>query len=242
MRHDMPGRHLLQIELQTARQHRDRNLLRIGGRQNEFDMRRRLFERFEHCVERVVRQHVHFVDHIDLEARIDRRIHRALEQRGHFVDPAIARRIHFDIVDEAPFVDLPARAAHAARRGGDARLTVERLREDARQRGLADAACSGEQIGVMQAAAVERMRERAHDVLLSDERREIFRPPLACENLIGHREIVSATHRRTGRSAGRHKGAAKNSCRGDKRGSCHPIDIGTTRQPPALYCIWLIGR
>jgi len=49
---------------------------------------------------------------------------------------------------------------------------------------------------VMQPSAVERVRERAHHVLLSDERSEILRPPLACENLIGHREIVSATQGR----------------------------------------------
>ncbi|KGC60766.1 hypothetical protein DP61_5292 [Burkholderia pseudomallei] len=140
MRHDVPGRHLLQIELQAARQHGDGNLLRIGGREDELDVRRRLFERLEHRVERMVRQHVHFVDHVDLEARIDGRVHRALEQRGHFVDAAIARGIHFDIVDEAPFIDFATRAAHAARLRRDARLAIERFREDARQRRLADAA------------------------------------------------------------------------------------------------------
>ncbi|MDR9256640.1 hypothetical protein FEP14_03177 [Burkholderia multivorans] len=193
MRHDVPGRHLLQVELQAARQHRDGNLLRIGGREDELHMRRRLLERLQHRVERVVRQHVHFVDHIDLEARIDRRVHRALEQRGHFVDAAIARGIHFDVVDEAAFVDLAARTADAARLRRDAGFTVERLREDARQRRLADAAGAGEQIRVMKTPAVERVRERPDDVLLADERSEILRTPLACENLIGHREIVSAT-------------------------------------------------
>ncbi|BEH18717.1 hypothetical protein V4E86_16080 [Burkholderia pseudomallei] len=47
----------------------------------------------------------------------------------------------------------------------------------------------------MQTPAVERVRERPDDVLLADERSEILRTPLACENLIGHREIVSATLR-----------------------------------------------
>jgi hypothetical protein len=46
---------------------------------------------------------------------------------------------------------------------------------------------------MVQTAAVERVRERAHHVLLSDERSEILRPPFACENLIGHPEIVSVT-------------------------------------------------
>jgi hypothetical protein len=109
VRHDVAGRHLLQIELQAARQHGDGNLLRIGRRENELDVRR-LLERLQHRVERVIRQHVHFVDHVDLEARIDRRVHRALEQRGHLVDAAVARGVHLDVVDEAAFVDLAARA------------------------------------------------------------------------------------------------------------------------------------
>jgi hypothetical protein len=37
-------RHLLQIELQAAREHGDRNFLRIGRRQNELDVLRRLFQ------------------------------------------------------------------------------------------------------------------------------------------------------------------------------------------------------
>lgn len=36
--HDVSRRHLLQVELQAARQHRDGNLLRIGGREDELDV------------------------------------------------------------------------------------------------------------------------------------------------------------------------------------------------------------
>ncbi|ESS38396.1 hypothetical protein P355_4974 [Burkholderia cenocepacia KC-01] len=196
MRHDVPGRHLLQVELQAARQHGDGDFLRIGRREDELDVRRRLFERLQHRVERVIRQHVHFVDHVDLEARIDGRVHRALEQRGHFIDAAVARRVHLDVIDETALVDLATGATHAARLRRDAGFTVERLREDPRQRRLADTARSGKQIGVMETPAVERVRERPDDVLLADERSEILRTPLACENLIGHREIVSVTLRR----------------------------------------------
>ena len=47
---------------------------------------------------------------------------------------------------------------------------------------------AGEQPGVMQSLVVERVPQGAHDVLLPDERLEITRPPLASEDLIGHRE------------------------------------------------------
>ena len=96
-------------------------------------------------------------------------------------------------LDEAAFIDLPTRTANPARRGRDARFAIERFREDPRECRFTDAARPGKQIGVMQTAAVERVRERAHNVLLSDERSEILRPPFACENLIGHPEIVSVT-------------------------------------------------
>ena len=61
-------RHILQGELQTARQDGRRQLLRIGGRQDELDVGRRLFQGLQQGVERVSGQHVHFVDQVDLEA------------------------------------------------------------------------------------------------------------------------------------------------------------------------------
>ena len=44
-------RHLLEVELQATRKHRNRNLLWIGCRQNEFHMLGRLFQRLQHRVE-----------------------------------------------------------------------------------------------------------------------------------------------------------------------------------------------
>ncbi|KAG0190211.1 hypothetical protein DFQ28_002345 [Apophysomyces sp. BC1034] len=220
----MARRHLLQVELQAARQHRDRDLLRVRRRKDELHVRRRLLKRLEHRIERVMSQHVHFVDHIDLEARIDRRIDRALEQRRHFVDTAVAGRVHFDIVDEAPVVDLSTRVAHTAWRGRDAGLAIERLGQNPRQRGLANTARAGEQISMMEPLRLQRMGERAHHVLLADERREIPGPPLACENLIGHQEIVSATLAPTASQ----RPAAHRTQRNESH--AHRVDTGNDRQ------------
>ncbi len=189
--HDVPRRHLLEVELQAARQHRHRNLLRVGGRENELDVLRRLFQRLQHRVEGVVGQHVHFVDHVDLEATNRRGIDRAVEQLGHLVDTTIGRSIHLDVIDKTPGIDLRTGTAHAARLRGDTALpvctdAVERFGENARQRGLADTARPREEVGMVQALLFERMRERAHHVLLTDERGEIARAPLAGEHLITH--------------------------------------------------------
>ena len=188
---DVPGRHLLEVELQAARQHRDGHFLRVGRREDELEVRRRLFERLQHRVEGVVREHVHFVDHVDLEARGRGRVGRAFEQRGHFINAAVRGRVHLDVIDKPAGIDRGAGLAHAARRGGDAALPVrahaiERFGEDARERGLADAAGAGEQISVVQPLLGERVRERTHDVLLPDELREVARPVFAGKDEIAH--------------------------------------------------------
>ena len=68
------------MELQTARQDSHRQLLRIGSRQQELNVRGRLFERFQQGVKTVARQHVHFVDQVDLKATARRRILDVIQQ------------------------------------------------------------------------------------------------------------------------------------------------------------------
>ncbi|CAM3045680.1 200 kDa antigen p200 [Cupriavidus taiwanensis] len=184
VRDDMSRRHLLQVELQAARQHRDRDLLRVGGGEDELDVPRRLFQRLQHGVEGVVGQHVHFVDHVDLEAPGGGSVDGLVEQLRHLVDTAVGRGIHLDVVDEASAVDFLAGLALPARLGGDAAAAVragavQGLGQDPRQRGLADAARAGEQVGVVQPLLFQRVRERADHVLLADQRGEIPGAPFA---------------------------------------------------------------
>ena len=74
-------------------------------------------------------------------------------------------------------------------------LAVEALGEDARERRLADAARAGEQVGVVQAAARQRVGERRDDVLLPDQLAERAGPPLAGEDLVAHRKSVRPERR-----------------------------------------------
>ena len=183
--------HLLEVELQAATQHSDRHLLRIGRGQDEAHVVGRLFQRLEHRVERMLGQHVHFIDHVDLVARVAGRVRGPLQQRHHVVHTAVAGGIHLDVVDEAAGVDRRAGVADVAGCGRHVTAAVEpgavqRLGQDARQRGLADATRAGEQVGVVKLLAGQRMAERAHHVVLTDQRGEIARAPLARENLIRH--------------------------------------------------------
>ena len=179
------GRHRLQVELQAAGEHRHRNLLRVGGGEDELHMRGRLFQRLQHGVERRLRQHVHFVDDVDLVAPHRRRVLRVVEHLAHVVDAGVRGCIEFEQVDEASGVDLRTGRAHAARRGRDAGFAVETFGEDTRQRGLADAARARQQVGMMQPALRQRIRQGLHDVFLALEVGKHARPPLARQRKCG---------------------------------------------------------
>ena len=65
-------------------------------------------------------------------------------------------------------------------------FAIQRLGEDARQRGLADSASAGEQEGVMDALIVEGVDQRGHHVFLAGYFIECLRTPLAGERLVTH--------------------------------------------------------
>ena len=115
MRDELVDRHAAQREALAARQHRDRHFLDLGGGEDEFDVGRRLFERLQQRVEGVLRQHVHFVDDVDLEARRHRAVAHALGQLADVVDAGARGGVHLDHVDMAVLGDRAARLAHAAR-------------------------------------------------------------------------------------------------------------------------------
>ena len=178
--------HLLEIELQTARQNRHRNFLRVRRGQNEFHVLRRFFQGLQHGVEGGSGQHVHFVDHIHLESAPRGCVGGVFQQLTHFVDARIGRSINFQQINEAPGVDFLAGCALTTRRSRDARFAIQRFSEDAGNGCLADPARPGKEIGVVQTLLGERMIECTYDVFLTHQGREIARSPLARENLITH--------------------------------------------------------
>ena len=85
---------------------------------------------------------------------------------------------------------MSRQAAHTPQGvGRHAGLAVEALREDARDRRLADAARAGEQVRMVKPAAVQRIGQRRDDVLLPDQLAERLRSPLAGERLVGHANV-----------------------------------------------------
>ena len=61
-----------QVEALAAGQDGDRNLADLGGGEDELRVRRRLLQRLQEGVERLLGEHVDLVDDVDLVARRDR--------------------------------------------------------------------------------------------------------------------------------------------------------------------------
>ena len=179
-----------QIEALAARQHRDRHFADFGGGENEFGVRRRLFQRLQQRVEGGAREHVHFVEDIDFVARRDRRIADGVVDLAHVVDAVMGGGIHLDDVEMAAFHDrfaVDAEHRHFDGRRGDRavrQFVIERARQNARRRGLADAAHAGENPGLRNAAGLERVRDRTHHGVLADQIVERGRPVFARQHAI----------------------------------------------------------
>src|SRR5690606_7357360 len=180
----------LEVELQAARQHRDQQLFRVGRREQELHVLRRFLQRLEQRVERLLGQHVDFVDQVDLVAAARGHVLRVVDQVADVVDAGIGGRVDLQQVDVASGVDRQAGLALPAGIGARALLAVQALGEDPRDRGLAHAAGTGEQVGMVYAARIERVGERPDDVFLAHQFGEPPGAPLAGEDEIRHAPIV----------------------------------------------------
>ena len=102
------------------------------------------------------------------------------------VDLGVGGGVDLEDVHVAPVGDLDAGVAGAARIGGRALLAVQRARQDARRRGLADAARAGEDERLRDPLRADGVAQRLRDAALPDDVIEPLRAPFASENLKGH--------------------------------------------------------
>ena len=84
------------------------NLVGLGGREDEFDVRRRLFECFEESVEGTGGEHVDLIDVNDAEAAGSGGEANGFEERADFVDLVVGGAVDFQDVERAAFGDLDA--------------------------------------------------------------------------------------------------------------------------------------
>ncbi len=159
------------------------DLLRLGGREDELHVRRRLFDHLQQGVEALRRDHVRLVDDVDLVARGRRREEGPVAQLAGVVDATVAGRVDLDDVDAARAAAREVAAALALTAGLRRRalLAVQAAREDARRGRLAAPTRAGEEVGVRDAVVRERLHERLGDVLLPDQVGEPLRAVAAVE-------------------------------------------------------------
>ena len=133
-------------------------------------MRRRLLQRLEQRVEGRVRQHVHFVDQVDLVLAGAGREGHLVAQAADLVDAAVAGRVQLDQVHRAAGRGRRRRTRTRCRARRRARLVqFSALASRRPVRGLAGAARPREQVGVRHAAGRQRVRQRRRDVLLAGQ-------------------------------------------------------------------------
>ena len=144
-------------------------------------MRGRLFQGLQEGVERVARELVGFVDDVHLVLTLGRREPDLFAQVAHLVDTPVARGVDLDEVEEPPLADADAVLA------GVARVTVLRLRavhglrDDPRDRCLADASRTGEEVRVGDLTVRDGVLEGPGDMLLTHDLGEGLRAVTAVE-------------------------------------------------------------
>ena len=196
MRFQHPGRDPAKVEALAAGEHRYRHGTYLGRRENEFHMLRRLLQRLQQGIERIAREHVHFIDDIDLEARRNRAVAYCLNDLADIVHAGMGGRIHFDDIDMA--VGGDGRAGFADPAGLLRRRlplavraeAVDRAGEDPRCRRLADAAHAGEHEGMRNSSGPDRIGENAHQRFLADKVAEGGGPVFAGQHPVGGRSLA----------------------------------------------------
>ena len=111
---------------------------------------------------------MHFVDDIDFVFAGSRCILGVFQYFADVVDACVGGGVDFQQVDVASGIDLRTAFAYAARFAVLRVFAVEAFGKDAGDGGFAHAARTGQQVGVVQPAFVQRVAQGFDDVFLTD--------------------------------------------------------------------------
>jgi len=175
-----------EVELKTAREHRHRQFLRVGGGEQKLDVCRRFFQGLEQRIERRLGQHVYLIDQVHLYPTSAGHVLRIVDQLAHVINAGIAGSIDFQQIHEAAGIDIHACAAFATRLSASAALAVQAFGKNAGDGSFADATGTGEQKRVVNTVRFQCVGKRPHHMLLPDQFSESPWPPFA-----GKYQIVS---------------------------------------------------
>ena len=171
----------MKTEMLAARADGLGNILRLGGRHHENDVRRRLFQRLEQRVEGGVGDLVGFVENVDLVAVARRTIPRRLAQLADLINAAVSGSVNLDHIHRAALADFHARIAFSAGGGSGliGRAAIQCHGQNARHRGFADAAVPAEDVAMRDPLLRDGVFQCAGDMLLPDDFIKTLGPVLA---------------------------------------------------------------
>ena len=115
MLHDVVHLHTVEVKYLTTRENRGQNLVLLRGREDEFSVGGRLFERLQEGIERRCREHMHLIDDIHAVFADLWRYSHLVNQLTDVIDGVVGRGVEFVDVVGAVFVERPARLALVAR-------------------------------------------------------------------------------------------------------------------------------
>jgi hypothetical protein len=172
------GRHQPERIVMGAAADRADDLLRLGGGEDEFNVRRRLLDQLEQGVETGRGDHVGLVHDVDLVTRVDRGEEGPFTQVAGVVDPAVGGGVDLDHVDAARPAPGQVTAGLALPAGVGRRPldAVQGPGQDTGARSLAAAARAGEEISVIDPVVEQGPAQRLGDMGLADDVREDVRP------------------------------------------------------------------
>ena len=171
-------RHEAEIETHAARKYRRGQLMHFRRAQHEYDVRGRLFQRFEQSVERSRRKHVHLVDDVYFIPAHRRHVVDVLAQLAYLVYTVVGSRVHLHDIEIGRRRERLTRFALAARAAMDGVQAVDRTREYLGAARLARASAAREKVGVRKRSPLYLMHERGNDDVLTydpvERRRTVF--------------------------------------------------------------------
>ena len=165
-------------------------------------MARGLLQRLEQSVECLLGQHVDFVDHVYLVARLAGRESHPLAQLPDLIDAAIRCRVDLDQVQTGPRSHTPADVALVARRIIHVTDAIDGLGKNTGRRGLARSTQPGEQVSMPNAPCADLVAQCSRNVLLPENILERLAAPfvIQCRCRHGATTRPSSAHNAAGKT------------------------------------------
>ena len=139
----------------------------------------------------MVAEHVHFIDHEDFESTRDRLVNRLLNETLYLFNATVGGGVQFRVVDKTTHIDGDAVFTNATRLGRDAFLTIERLRQNSRDGGLANTPGAGEKIRMVQSLLCQGVGQGLDHVRLPHQLGEGLWAILPGKDKVGHGDILN---------------------------------------------------